>query len=289
VWPANGVLPAQQYVFVTASRDALLIRLPTKGAEAAPSAPIRIDLHNQMRPSVSVKIAPAAERPGFIYTYTVQNASSAVDSIGMWELIVPPGVHDQIKMEFAGGRSAWVGGAMGDALGRQAELAGAPAGAFGLWFSQSPGARVRPGGASAGFTTQSPLAPGFTTAYFGSGDWVNIDQSFPPEVFRQLQFYNDPVWGKPHILTIGPMFLDGTPLSAVAENFISGLLRLLAVGRIREDAWVNEVLQALQQVKKGVPPGSCKIRAVPNPGAEVEVMQAIALSLRLPQAEETPR
>jgi len=95
----------------------------------------------------------------------------------------------------------------------------------------------------------------------------------PAEVFEQLKFYDDPTWGKIPRLTYGPMFCGNIASNVIAQNFVSGLKRLVQLEKLRADsAFVSDALSALQS-------GNTIVAHPPAGIAENELFKALQLSL----------
>jgi hypothetical protein len=279
-WPGEiaGVRQAAgRYVYITADREAIVIRPPTDWVNVHGKPPIiRYDLHNRLRPAVLVELTGNAS-VGYSYAYTISNGKEAEDSIQTWELVVP--VDASRDLAVSGAKEWGAGASRGPAIIRQAELPDQMPGRVATWVQDNRDKLIGPGETQAGFHLRSPCRPGFSTALFSSGVWPDIDQEFPDAVFDQLDFYNDPTWRYVPSLTFGPMFCDGTSQQTIIQNMISGIKRSIATRVIRADsAFVREALADLAAVADGQP---LTERIVPGPTDEPEreIFSALQLSL----------
>jgi hypothetical protein len=270
VWrpDAASSLP-RQYVFATATGDALIIRVPAESdyVKHGGLPLIRYDLHNKVIPEIATRVARRGDR--FDYSYTISNAKQAGDPIRMWWLIIPAGT-EQIQVSPP---DQWGGAPTVPAIMRQVELPDQPLGRSIMWLQDDPQKVVLPGRSKADFNITSSCKPGFTSAFFGSGTLVNFDQNLPPEVFEQLRFYDDPTWGKASRLSLGPTFCGDVSVESAAANLISGIRRLIQLNRLQSSSsFVADALAALRSGKRSIdhPPT--------GPG-EVEVLTALQLTL----------
>lgn len=279
IWgPETAVDFPQQYVFRTAAGDALIVRLPSDSEYVKKGGPaeIRYDLHNQVLPEVSVQMAGVGTSYEFVYT--VANRQGAHDLIRVWSLIIPPAA-GQVRIGTSdpqmviGSPDDWGGGASVVVVMRQVELPDQPLGRSVTWTQDESTRFIHPGSSVAGFRITSSCKPGFTSALFGSGTWVNIDQELPQAVFDQLKFYDDPTWGKIPDLTFGPMFCGEASPDIITANFVSGVKRLQTLHKVDAgSAFVEDVLDALHSRKELIP-------NPPKGAVETELFDALKLSL----------
>jgi len=297
VWPGEdhiGAALEHQYVFVTSSRDQLVIRVPpdSEYAKSGKPAIIRYDLHNRLQPSFVVQMA-AASLGNYSYDYTVRNGGSAQDDIQSWWLVIPP--IPSLKMppdsgnpaksllekdpvvEARAGRDGWQGAAAGYAIIRQVELPEEPLGRVLMWVQDDDRKTIKPGTSQMGFHVESSCRPGFSTSLSYPGIWVSIDQDLPEQVFAQLDFY-DAVWGKIPVLTFGPMFCGSADHDAIVRNAQSGIRRLIETKRLDEGAaFVQEVLHELN----GPMGPDAMLSHAASSEIEQELYTALSLSLGL--------
>ncbi len=269
-------------MFVTPERDALMIRVPPNSDYARSGKPgiIRYDLHNRLRPAVTVRLS-VTHKVNYVYEYAVDNATSASDSIGTWSLVIPS-VDGEKPIMSCG---EWCGGLSFPPIIRQVEMPDQPKGRAVMWTRPNGISPIGPSESRRGFRIESSCRPGFTTALFNSGIWVNIDQDLPNEVFKQLEFFNDPTWGNIPVLTFGPMFCAGSSRQAIAGNLISGIKRLLETKRLDpKSEFVRDVLAWLISQPENNPGEAPHAGHSPSGELETEVAKALEwnLSFKIP-------
>lgn len=281
-WPSSNEIPQSlqcQYVFVGPNRDMLIVRVPPDSAYARSGNPpvIRYDLHNRLNPEITARLI-VDQQGNYVYEYVVDNAPSSVDSIGKWDLLIPATQTEEPKISCGD----WCGGTSFAPIMRQVEMPDQPKGRVVMWVRQNGGSPIAPSQSRRGFRIESSCRPGFTTALFHSGIWVNIDQDLPDEVFKQLEFYNDPTWGQIPALTFGPMFCAGSSRPAIAQNMISGINRLLETKRLDpKSEFVHDVLALVRsQLKEGAE-DTGPIVHLPSGEMETEIGRALELNLSL--------
>ena len=304
------------YVFITPERNALMVLLPQSlGADmTGPTKVVRVSLHNELIPTVSFSIrelpssqwsftfrsvsGPPSGIPPmpslveleaegrYLYQYTASNGAGAKDIIGHWALVLPP--ETAARLEHTGDGqsapwgSAWL--ASRQPSWRQVEVPGSPNGAFARWSVRETSARVPPGGSLGGFRVQSDRMPGFTTAYFSVSvrDDENVldVEELPKEVSDQLGLLSEFHLTRQTALTFGPIFRPDAPRAEMVANFRAGVGRLIEKQRLDpQSAFTKEVLQALQ-TPEPLPGQAVVIRSQPTNELEIEIMQALRISLR---------
>jgi hypothetical protein len=124
-----------------------------------------------------------------------------------------------------------------------------PRGRYLLWFQQPERNVVTPGKVIDGFTLKSSCLPGLTTAWLSSGELVNFDQSWPEEIFKQLELLEDFRFWEVFVPTIGPMFTSTTPKPLIAGELVKELQALVKYGWLRPASlFTKEALRLAQEL-----------------------------------------
>jgi len=230
----------RQYVFRDANGE-MVVSYPH------PSSPgraitFRFWLANRVDPHISVSVTRSTEanEAGFIYTYAIQNGSSAATAIRFWSVVGPADQDSTVS------HPVWRGTKSRLAAAPQALLPNVPAGAYLSWMGADT--RIPPGAEVRNFTIRSMFAPGLTTSY-SNGEGAIISEPGPgelPEVVVQqlIPLQRAPVWQMPAI-TIGPRFAPGTPPQAVIEAFRKDVADLIKESLLSS---TSPYVQELQQV-----------------------------------------
>jgi hypothetical protein len=126
-----------------------------------------------------------------------------------WSTIksLPPTKETDPRAILPGPESAlvWRGGASFAPVARQAIFPETPLGRYMRW-SHDAGREISPGQTLGGFGIESKMRPGLTTAWFAVGKLVEFDQSWPREIFKALELFEDRQWRERYLVTVGPMF-----------------------------------------------------------------------------------
>jgi hypothetical protein len=257
IWPEDGRVPpklSHQYVFLTRDKHAVVVLAPERpeiGIDG-PKRPIRVPLRNEMVPSVRVSVTRAAP-DRFLYRYTTENGSAAADPIGSWSLIFP--AEDQtIKTTPAatGHRSPWPGTPAGAPIAKHPLFPAMPPGRVVLWFHQTPEDFVKPGKSLIDFSVQSSFLPGLTTAWFSTGELLNIDQSWPREIMEQLAWLDDRRWRDKYVITAGPVFAPNTPREVIAESVSRSVKAMVGEGWLStSSAFTAQTIHLLEKLRLG--------------------------------------
>lgn len=290
-WPESGRISQElsdRYVFLTKDKHTIVVLVPAN-PEAGMSAPkkiVRVPLWNNLAPSLSVSITAIASGQ-LSYLYTVSNATQAEDALGAWRLIVPPSDPGlQVANPTSGGTFRWAGAPATAVIAKQAIFPDAPLGRYLTWFHQDDNV-VPPGGALSGFGVESSYRPGLTTAWFARGKLLQLDQSWPREVFQQLGFLEDRQSVEKYVVTVGPMFPPGTPSETILESFQTGIDRMVKTGWLNPASpFTAEVVNALRELGHPKSLGERPVlRARPGTNTESAVAAALRFSLPIRQPE----
>lgn len=252
-WPEANRIPAnssEQYVFLTRDKHTIVVLVPENREMGltGPKKIIKVPIRNDLAPSVSAQVARAPSG-NFTYQYTIQNRPSAKDAIGAFTLIVPPSDPNlEVRGLVSNGEASWRGAAPhGPPIAKQAVFPDAPLGRYLIWFKQD-GKVIQAGGILGGFATQSSYLPGLTTAWFSSGQLVELDQSWPREVFKQLDLLEDRRYREVYAITIGPAFPPQTAKLQIVAELQQQLEELMKAGVLdRSSPFAQEVVKILRE------------------------------------------
>jgi hypothetical protein len=130
-----------------------------------------------------------------------------------------------------------------------------------------------------GFAVDSPYLPGFTTAWFNTGNIAEVDESWPETVLNRLAKLWEPMWWERYLLPIGPRFAKSDSRSAIAENFLTGIRGWIETGQLRSEApFVSQARELLDRIRDS---DSRDLRISAAPAAEKERLLAVAMQLSL--------
>lgn len=273
------------YVFLTSDRHTVVVVVPER-PDTGPDGRrrvVRVPLRNDLRPFLSFSISkvPSGE---WLYQYTVSNGAGAADSIGAYTLIVPAGNPPLRSLSpTVAGHRLFAGGIApgGPAIAKQAIFPEAPLGRYLLWYQQDEHV-IRPGEELAGFGVQTSYLPGLTTAWFSSGELLDIDQSWPPEIFQDLVLLEDRRWREKFVVTIGPCFAPDAPSEPMVESFRTGLRRMRDAGWLDSSSpFVKEIAAVLENWPARPPHEAGVLHQRPTTPLESEIAKALEVSLHL--------
>jgi hypothetical protein len=206
---------------------------------------------------------------------------TAKDSIGEWYLIIPG---ESLDLEVTGpqshGIAEWSGAPARAVLAKQIMFPSAPVGRYLVWFHQDEH-YVKPGDRLNDFVVKSSYRPGLTTAWVGPGKLVEFDQSWPREIFEQLQLLENRRWREKYVLTVGPMFAPNLPTKDVAERFRSDISEMEKGGWLDATSpFCQEAAKVLNAVTESTEPAARpSLAAPPRTPAEQAVAEALRVTL----------
>ncbi len=285
IWPGGSEVPSHDghYVFLTKDRHTLVVLAPEDPDSGikGPKKIVRVPLWNDLKGSVTVALT---EKAGLLtYHYSVANGTGASDEIGKWTLNVPPNDPSlRVVNPGSGGSRWWSGSRAFVTIAKQEIFPEFPLGRYLAWFYRDDHA-ISPGKTLDGFGLESSFLPGLTTAWFSSGKLVELDQSWPQEIFRDLdRFYEDRRWREPCTGTIAPMFAPDTPEEVIVRQFRYGLQQMAEAGFLSPSApFVKEALAVLESWNRSQSAEPRVIRARPETGIEKEVAAALGMTLKI--------
>jgi len=278
IWGPGSLVSRDGRVFLSGDSHEIVVFNP--GAPGKPDEVIRVPLWNRLAPSVSERIDALSDGQ-LRYVFRVGNGKEAKDSIGAWTLLLPASdLVGQIVLSPSAPHRKWGGSAMvggPPATVDQLALGVVEKGRYLQWFFSDVGGLIAPGESLDGFGVESPRLPGFTTAWFASGKLVEFDQSWPEEVFRQIEKLEDRKWREVYLAAIGPIFGAEEPREAISKNFMLGIRAWIRSGQLRSDSpFVAEAVDLLSK-----PPGDLRTRSLPRTGPERLLASAMNLSLHI--------
>ena len=280
VWSEEvSVNPARQTHRVFLTRDAHDLVLLLRRQGAANLTPVRVSLHNGIKPSVAVSVRATAS--GYQYDYTVSNGANARDSIIEFEIVVPAVLPDTHVAYIENGRenhNSWGGAAAGASVAKQIELDDQP-GRYILWAAAWEEAKaaselvnILPGRAKSGFQIESRLRPGFTTGYTAGLPYAPPEDAFADsEIERQLSSLKIENYFNISTLTFGPMFLPDVADHEVLQNYRLGVSKLRKCPRLSQNEhFLEEVDQILNLPNTGANLAAALDQMTAKPGSQVE-------------------
>ena len=235
----------------------------------------RVPLRNGSAPSWRVQITRGAVGT-FTYRYDLTNASTAKDPIGSISLVIPAGAREcEVENPTAVGRR-WGGGTSATPIARQWAFPGQPPGVYTGWFHHDQ--VLRPGQNLDGFGIRSPYRPGLTTAWFGSGEPLEFDQSWPDVVFKESEFVDERRWNGVELITAGPVYPPGAPRETIVAGFRTQLADLVRNGFCDgQSEFVQSLSQALSNTSSFIP----EVMNRQRPQTEIEKLLMAAIKANL--------
>lgn len=286
-WPGDrnsAAIPKGKFVFLTPDRHAIVVLVPQNKDVGikGPKSPVTVPLNNDLKPSISV--SALSSNGLFTYQYSVANGTDARDAIGSFTLVVPA-KDSSLEVPYVTPvpGHAWPGAAAHAVIASQAIFPWVPRGRYLHWFQQPERNIVTPGKVIDGFTLKSSFLPGLTTAWLSSGELVNFDQSWPEEIFKQLELLEDFRFRRVFVPTIGPMFTSTTPKPLIAGELVKDLQALVKYGWLRPASlFTKEALQLAQELSTTHPPAQPRaMQAMPQTDTEKAVALAFQISLEV--------
>ena len=201
------------------------------GGLKGPKIPIRVPLKNDLNPSISISVRSSGSLDGRLtYQYFLANGADARGAIGSFTVVVPAeDTSLEVRRVTSVSGRLWAGATAGVAVASQAIFPWMPRGRYLRWFQQD-GNVVVPGKVIDGFTLESSYLAGLTTAWLSSGKLVNFDESWPEEVFKQLELLEDRRFREVFVPTIAPTFPSSSRKPLIAAELRKDLQALVKYG-----------------------------------------------------------
>src|SRR6266436_7878336 len=286
VWLDDGRIPPQysdKYVFLTRDKHTIVVLAPERPETgiAGPKKIVRVLLWNNILPSVSVSLERVSSGE-LRYHYTIDNGKEAQDPIGKFSLVVPASIAD-LKFSHSppNGGTAWGGPGVHVAGGPAVavhDVLQKPPGQYRTWFYHGDNL-IQPGTSLGGFELQSSYLPGVTTAWFSGGRLIEFDQSWPREIFEQVELLEHRRWREVSVVTAGPMFPPQTPKEVIIETFRQDLEQMIKSGWLGGSSnFVQEVKRTLAELREN-PTKQQVLKSPTQTTAETAVAVALEGSL----------
>ena len=260
------------------------------GGTGAGSREFRVVLGNRSLPEVEVDITARPAEGAFDYAYRVSNRPEAGASITTWGLLTA--VADRTKRL---AHPLWPVAAAKQS-NRVVTVTARENTQIGLWPLLSSGGTelsrwragadrlaIQAGSSLSLFAASSNFLPGWTTAYVGSDDTIELPpQPLPNDVMAGLEVLSRPEHYYTAVLTMGPKFEPGTDRTWIAGDWHLGVQNMVAVGQLSEASpYVAELLDALSRVAGSVPEAQMplKVGSTPNGAMEALVDKVVRMAL----------
>src|SRR5262249_41273930 len=126
---------------------------------------------------------------------------------------------------------------------------------------------------------------GFTTAWLSSGRHVEFEQSWPREVFQQLELLEDLRFREAFVITIGPMFAAETPREQIVAIFRRQVKEMVNVGALDGSSdFAKEVSTVLAELRRN-PENHPVIKSSPFNERELAIASTLRLTLGVQRAD----
>ncbi|MBI2685897.1 MAG: hypothetical protein HYX27_06255 [Acidobacteria bacterium] len=279
IWSGKGDLPpnsAGHHVFLTPDRHTILVRLPQESPNVPPRV-VSVPIHNDFRPSLANAVYPEPSNL-YRYEYRLSNGRDAKDDIGALSLIVPAGDSSlRVPADDPPG-SGWAGAPAHVAVAKQPLFSDLPLGQYVLWVRRKD-LELKPGKSLDPLLVRSTYKPGLSAAWAASINPPDFDQSWPREVFEQLEKLEDRQWREKYMITAAPMFPPDTPSIRIVKHLSMAVPELAKHALIdRATPFIIDLESVLQEVVNTGAVDPKKHAISVRPRSEVE--RAIASVLR---------
>ena len=261
------------------------------GGYGTGSREFRVALGNRSLPDIEFDLAAGPEEGTFDYAYRVSNGAKASAPITTWGLMTP--VADRTKSlthqlwpvaaATKSDRTVTVATREGTQTGMGPLLD--PGGSeLVRWKMPSDRFAIQAGSSLSLFAVRSAFRPGWTTAYVGSDDAIELPQlPLPEEVMAGLEVLSRPEHYFTGVLTVGPKFSPGTDRTWVAGDWLFGIQSMTMGGPLSATSpYVTELLDALVRIAASAPEAlvPLKVRSPPKGAMEALVDKAVRMALR---------
>lgn len=256
----------------------------------AGSGEFRVALGNRSLPEIEVDVIAAPDEGTFDYAYRVSNEAMGAP-ITTWGLLTP--VPDRTKtlthpiwqVGAAAQKDQVVAVAVreGSQMGMGALLS--PGGSeLSRWRAAADRFAIQAGSSLSLFRVRSDFRPGWTTAYVGSADAIEIPQQpLSDDVKAGLEVLSRPEHYFTPVLTLGPKFEPGTDRTWIAGDWHLGLQILIPPSRLSAASpYVAELLDALLRIAASAPEARVplKVGSTPSGAMEALVDKAVRMALQ---------
>ena len=251
----------------------------------------RIVLGNRSSLRVQVEVARLPEDGGFGYLYRVSNLADARASIMTWGVLVPDG--NRVEKET---HPVWMTVAptvepsryMAVRARQSTEVLAGPAIEPGRelarWSTPSEDLAIQPGRSQLPFGLRSGYRPGWTIAYAGSAEFIELPDGPVPEALEAgLDWLARPENYYSSALTIGPKFGPEADRTWVAGDWYQGIDAMVATGRLSaESGYVASLKDSLGRIARSASKARVPLTTSgkPREGIEASVDRAVRMALR---------
>lgn len=259
-------------------------------SERAGSGEFRVALGNRSLPEIEVDVAARPTEGAFDYAYRVSNRSEAGAPITTWGLLTPAA--DRTKHL---AHPLWPV-ATAKQSNRVVTVTARENTQIGLWPLLSSGGielsrwragadrlAIQAGSSLSLFAVSSNFLPGWTTAYVGSDDTIELPpQPLPSDVMAGLEVLSRPEHYYTAVLTMGPKFEPGTDRTWIAGDWHLGVQNMIAVRQLSTASpYVTELLDALSRIAGSAPEAQVplKVGSTPNGAMEALVDKVVRMAL----------
>ena len=261
------------------------------GGYGTRSREFRVALGNRSLPDIEFDLAAGPEEGTFDYAYRVSNGAEARAPIATWGLMTPVADHTKslthplwpVATATKSDRTVTVATREGTQTGMGPLLD--PGGSeLVRWKMPSDRFAIQAGSSPSLFAVRSAFRPGWTTAYVGSDDAIELPQQpLPEEVMAGLEVLSRPEHYFTGVLTVGPKFSPGTDRTWIAGDWLFGIQSMTMGGHLSATSpYVTELLDALVRIAASAPEAlvPLKVRSPPKGAMEALVDKAVRMALR---------
>lgn len=245
---------------------------------------------NRSLPEIEVDVAARPESGVFDYVYRVANGSDARAPIVIWDLMTlatdrtkslthpfwqvgPRGRSDQAVEVIARERAP-------AALGQTLSTGGSE---WSPWSAATDRFAIQPGSSLSMFAVRSAFRPGWTTAYFGSDDAIEIpEQPLPDDVKAGLDLLSRPEHFYTPVHALGPNIEPGTDRTWIAGDWHLGVQIMVTAGQLSaESPYVVKLLSVLGLIGASAPGARVPLRVGTRPNSAMESLVDKAVRMAL--------
>lgn len=251
----------------------------------------RVALGDRSLPKIEVDVSFQHETGAFDYGYRLSNGAAAAAPITTWGLMVP--ASDRTKSMthpiWPVAAAAESDPAVAVAVQESAERAMGPTISVGgrdlsRWKMPSDEFAIQAGASLALFAVNSAFRPGWTTAYVGSDDAIELPrQPLREDVKAGLEVLSKPEHYYTSVLTIGPKFGPSTDRPWIAGDWLTGVQTMVAAGSLSaRSPYVAEVLDSLARIGASAPEARVPLEVGTPPEGAMEALidKVLRMALR---------
>lgn len=287
-WPQDGKVPPElkdKYVFIDLAKNEYVVAYPENlGTETFATNPgaLKINRYELLRntaPSISLAVTstPAGK---FKYAYTISNGATAKQSIDQLIVVLPEAAAKDAIVHPEG----WMAIVQKGRNFKLKDPQWLKNGAAAVWSFHKIEQTIQPGASKTGFELESELRPGFTVAYVRKAESVDVKVAthgnVPKDVKDQLDQLLAIEYNSKTVLTLGPKFDKSADDHTIAGDFIQGIFTLSRAGILELNSeFVRTTLNELTGIQPGAK-AALKLTVPARPGAEMQVLNALKVSLR---------